>query len=333
MVNKMEHTAPSDVAVRLLRSYDRLLLQRDLEAVGRYQPAPQPGEYHNGEWVGVSLIAQGGQWNWAGSLLPSLETIRETEILCHTPYFKKILEEFECPKLSVRILSLPPGGKIGKHCDAGVGFHTGLLRLHIPIITHEDVQFFIGGQRMYWLPGELWYGDFSRVHFVENESPITRYHMVLDVGINDNLLKLFPEEFLLRRGRHNIKPFRQPLSLGLKELESFACSFSIPAEVMHMIAQNARVEEAARTRTHVSHAATQPPPARPGIGSARIIDGRLVLLVESRLICALEPIGDNHFQPMGMSQVALQFEKSDGLVRAVKLLFADQPIASFPVMS
>jgi len=79
-----------------------------------------------------------------------------------------------------------------------------LLRLHLPILTHPDVAFTIEGQRMNWKAGELWYGDFSRVHSVKNDSQIVRVHMVIDVQINDFVLSLFPEDFIARRRAEGI---------------------------------------------------------------------------------------------------------------------------------
>jgi hypothetical protein len=52
--------AASDlVAVRLPRTYDVKLLQRDLETLEEVQRAPQPGPYHKGEWIGIALYSMG----------------------------------------------------------------------------------------------------------------------------------------------------------------------------------------------------------------------------------------------------------------------------------
>ena len=150
------------VAVKLPRTYDVELLRQDLQTLRDVQGAPQPGPYHAGEWTGIALHSMGGK----DSVFPSaagMDRYQETDNLKRAPYFKYVLDDLKCPKEVVRILFLPPGGHIKDHFDFHTSFQFGLLRLHIPIVTHPDVVFLIAGQRMVWSPGELWFGDFSKV--------------------------------------------------------------------------------------------------------------------------------------------------------------------------
>ena len=48
-------------------------------------------------------------------------------------------------------------------------------------------------------PGEAWYCDFSRWHWVENRSPIARVHLVCELVVNDWLRQLFPTESVSER--------------------------------------------------------------------------------------------------------------------------------------
>src|SRR5205823_4883884 len=166
-------TNHTDAAVRLPRTYDVDLLLRGFRALSDVPTAPQPGPYHKGEWTGIALYSMGGKDSVFPSS-PGMDRYQETEQLRRAPYFKQILDELESPKEVVRILFLPPGGHIKDHFDFHTSFQFGLLRLHIPIVTHPDVAFIIDGQRMDWKAGELWYGDFSRVHSVKNDSQIVR---------------------------------------------------------------------------------------------------------------------------------------------------------------
>src|SRR5215467_15788635 len=130
--------AHDPVAVRLPLTYDVQLLQRDLEALQEVRRAAQPGPYHKGEWTGIALYSMGGKQ----SVFPSAagtDHYQETEELKRAPYMHQILSELECPKEVVRILFLPPGGHIKDHFDFHTSFQFGLLRLHIPIVTHPDV--------------------------------------------------------------------------------------------------------------------------------------------------------------------------------------------------
>ena len=225
--------ADTDITVRLPRTYSVDLLERDLQTLRGVPTAPQPGPYHKGEWTGIALYSMGGKDSVYPSA-PGMDRYQETESVRRTPYFKKILDDLECPKEVVRLLFLPPGGHIKDHFDFHTNFQFGLLRLHIPILTHPDVIFTIDGQRMNWKAGELWYGDFSRVHSVLNNSQIVRVHMVIDVQINDFVLGLFPADFVERRRAEGISMTHESIPASEAELRRFICDFRIPGELMPM---------------------------------------------------------------------------------------------------
>src|SRR6266550_7661021 len=226
-------TIQEPVAIRLPRTYDVDQLVHDLQILRDVKAAPQPGPYHQGEWKGIALHSTGGKDSVFPSA-PGLDDYRETESLLRTPYFKRILDDLKCPKEVVRILFLPPQGHIKDHFDFHTSFQFGLLRLHLPIVTHPDVVFIIDGKRMDWKAGELWYGDFSKIHSVKNDSQIVRVHMVIDVQINDFVLSLFPEDFVERRRAEGISITTEPLPASEAELRRFACDFRIPGEFMPM---------------------------------------------------------------------------------------------------
>ena len=73
----------------------------------------------------------------------------DTEVLEHTPYIEEILASFKF-KVGVARLLFLLRAKIGEHTDSGHGWHLGLARLHIPIVTHENVIMMIDGERCQW---------------------------------------------------------------------------------------------------------------------------------------------------------------------------------------
>ena len=291
------------VAVRLPRNYDVALLTRDLQTLRDVQTAPQPGPYHTGEWTGIALHSMGGK----DSVFPSaagMDHYQETESLKRTPYFKYVLDDLKCPKEVVRILFLPPGGHIKDHFDFHTSFQFGLLRLHIPIITHPDVIFMIGGQRVIWNAGELWYGDFSKVHSVKNDSQVVRVHMVIDVQINDFVLSLFPEDYIARRKAEGISVTREPMPASEAELRRFACDFRIPGEVMPMFVIGKPLATLARG----------------AVASVRLIDGKLAVLFDNQPAFRLERISSDTFGISGLpSGMTLQFRDESNVVREVVL--------------
>jgi len=292
-----------DVAVRLPRTYSVDLLERDLQVLREVPTAPQPGPYHKGEWTGVALYSMGGRDSVFPSA-PGMDHYQETENLRRTPYFKNILDDLECPKEVVRLLFLPPGGHIKDHFDFHTNFQFGLLRLHIPIRTHPDVAFVIDGQRMNWKAGELWYGDFSRVHSVLNNSQIVRVHMVIDVQINDFVLSLFPADFVERRWAEGISTTHAHIPACEAELRRFICDFRIPGELMPMFVIGKPLSSLARG----------------AVASVRLMDGELTILIDNEPAFRLERISNDGFSISGLPPgITLHFRQTSHVVREVAL--------------
>jgi aspartyl/asparaginyl beta-hydroxylase (cupin superfamily) len=67
------------------------------------------------------------------------------------------------------------------------------VRLHLPIVTHPDVEFFVNGTRMHLGPGEVWSLDTSYPHRVANNSTIWRVHLIVDLELNDQIRRLLPK--------------------------------------------------------------------------------------------------------------------------------------------
>ncbi len=298
----MSHT-PDPAAVRLPRDYDVEFLQRDLRTLQEVQRAPQPGPYHKGEWTGIALYSMGGKQSTFPSAAGT-DHYQETEELQRAPYLKQVLDDLKCPKEVVRILFLPPDGHIKDHFDFHTSFQFGLLRLHIPIVTHPDVVFVIDAQRMNWKPGELWYGDFSKVHSVKNNSSIVRVHMVIDVQINDFVLSLFPADFIARRRAEGISISTDPIPASETELRRFACDFRIPGEFMPMFV----IGKPLATLAKGANAAV------------RLIDGRLNVLIDNEPAFRLDRLSDDVFGISGLPPgMTLQLKRENQVVSDVVL--------------
>jgi len=290
-------------AIRLPRTYDVPNLVRDLQVLRDVKSAPQPGPYHQGEWTGIALYSMGGKQSTFPSAAGT-DQYRETPELQKTPYFNEILDDLKCPKEVVRILFLPPGGYIKDHFDFHTSFQFGLLRLHIPIITHPDVAFVIDGERVSWNAGELWYGDFSKVHSVKNDSSVVRVHMVIDVQINDFVLSLFPQDFIERRRAEGISITTDPLPASETELRRFACDFKIPGQFMPMFVIGKPLTALVRGAN----------------AAVRLLDGKLTVLIDNAPAFCLERLGDDVFGISGLPPgMTLQLKRENQVVREVIL--------------
>lgn len=70
----------------------------------------------------------------------------------------------------------------------------GQLRLHVPITTNPEVQFFLDAHRLDLKAGECWYLDFSLPHWIENRGATDRVHLVIDCELNGWLRDLLPPD-------------------------------------------------------------------------------------------------------------------------------------------
>lgn len=188
----MPFTVPD--RLRLPFHFDAARLQEDLARLAPDAWVPHFNKsYYEGDWSGVPLRSIGGM---EGRIYPDpsgRERYADTPLLGRCPAFRDALATFECPIGSARLLMLAAGANIREHTDYNLGFADGEVRLHIPIVTHPDVAFFLAGQRVVLQPGECWYLDFNLPHRVANPSATDRVHLVLDCEVNDWLRAVFAD--------------------------------------------------------------------------------------------------------------------------------------------
>ena len=180
------------VAFPLPRRFVVERLLHDLSILRRFPQTELAASYGRGRWGGVSLYGAHGA---AGSLACGNEPYWPTEALEACTYMQEVLASFDAPKRSVRVLSLAPGARVFEHYDPDSSLDRETVRLHVPIVTHPDVDFFIAGRRVQMRPGELWYGDFAFPHHLRNRSPVERVHLVMDLEITAPIRRLFPPRY------------------------------------------------------------------------------------------------------------------------------------------
>jgi Aspartyl/Asparaginyl beta-hydroxylase len=124
----------------------------------------------------LPLIAVNGQYNHdfanAGQMLPT-----PALILC--PYIRQVLARLNVQISRTRLMLLRPGAEVSRHYDAGYHWYRR-LRIHIPIFTHPDVIFGCAEMQLHMRAGEAWCFDHKNWHWVKNNSPYSRIHLVID---------------------------------------------------------------------------------------------------------------------------------------------------------
>jgi len=150
---------------------------------------------------------------------PGLAEYQDTSWLDDAPYIAEILAGIPAQLRSVRLMALGPGAKSWVHFDTKYGLAWGTARMHIPIVTQPEATLFIEGELHQWQPGTFWFGDFTRMHQVENTGTESRVHLVIDALPSRELLDLFPAEFSrpevlgqILFGRETVAPDRAELS-------------------------------------------------------------------------------------------------------------------------
>jgi hypothetical protein len=182
--------APPFKAARLPLNFDPAGLQADLATLGsREWIAHFNTEFFSGDWSGVALRSPTGTTPqiYADT---SHGNFTDTDILQQCEHLRAVVEEFQCPLRSVRLLLLSAGSIIREHRDYDLGYEVGEVRLHVPVITNPGVEFYLDNSRIIMGEGECWYLDLNRPHRVQNLGQTDRVHLVIDCQLNDWLRDL-----------------------------------------------------------------------------------------------------------------------------------------------
>ena len=176
---------------KLALNFDPKQLQADLEQIEPLEwVAHFNTGYYVGEWSGVALRSVGGL---STKLYPDPNSegeVEDTAILGRCPNIRCVLATFKCPVRSARLLKLGANATIKEHRDYDLGFAVGEIRMHVPIITNRDVEFYLAGMKVEMKEGECWYLDFNLPHSVKNNGATDRVHLVIDCVVNDWLREL-----------------------------------------------------------------------------------------------------------------------------------------------
>jgi hypothetical protein len=191
-----------DTTYRLPLRFDPDRLTQDLARIApdEWQPHFVNIHYEEG-WSGVALRSPGGG---ATDLAHGAKPYADTAVLGRCPYFQEVLAAFHCPLQRVRLLRLARGARILEHIDPESGQGQREVRIHVPIVTHADVEFYSNGRRVTMAPGETWFLDTSYPHRLHNRAPIDRVHLVIDCTVDDWVRSLFPPAFARSTKRERV---------------------------------------------------------------------------------------------------------------------------------
>lgn len=147
---------------------------------------------YQGDWSGIALRAVKGAHVQLYPDPAATEGYVDTEMMARCSYVPKVLETFKCELTTVRFLKLASGAFIRRHRDYALGLEDGEIRIHIPVLTNPQVEFFLDEKRLDMKEGEAWYLNVNFHHSVRNDGITDRIHLVVDCVVNDWLLSFFP---------------------------------------------------------------------------------------------------------------------------------------------
>ena len=122
---------------------------------------------------------------------PSCNEFENTPFLASSPYFQMVLAHFKCELEAARLMKLSKGSAIKEHRDHDLSFEDGVIRIHIPVITNPQVEFYLNNKQVVMEEGSCWYLRLSDPHRVTNFSEFDRVHLVIDMKVNHWLENIF----------------------------------------------------------------------------------------------------------------------------------------------
>ncbi|MGB0177410.1 MAG: aspartyl/asparaginyl beta-hydroxylase domain-containing protein [Owenweeksia sp.] len=156
--------------------YNVIPLRAPAHTVDTSLPMPPPADdYADGSWT---------EW-------------MDTPELKKSPYLMSVVETFsKHTKVTlVRALRLAPGNMVNEHNDPTLGLQIerSVIRLTIPVVSDENVEFFLNDTTVPMKPGECWYLRLTDKHKVLNRSSEDRVNITIDMIPNEWVVNMILE--------------------------------------------------------------------------------------------------------------------------------------------
>jgi quercetin dioxygenase-like cupin family protein len=179
--------------LRLPLTFDPGLLVRDLASLASVEWIDHfVKQNYDGNWSAIPLRGTAGARHPVMMIYsdPTATSFEDTPMLQGCAYFREVLDAFQCPLRAVRLMRLTPGSRIKEHTDLELSVEEGTARIHIPVVTNADVEFYLNRSRVVMEPGSVWYLRLSDPHSVHNKGDTERVHLVIDAVTNDWMMAM-----------------------------------------------------------------------------------------------------------------------------------------------
>jgi len=173
--------------LRLPLSFDPALLARDLDRLSNHTwTRHYVRQNYDGDWSVIPLRGPVGETHPVRMISadPAARSYVDTPFLEGCDYFRYVLDCFRCTLRAARLMRLGPGSRIKQHSDNVLSFEEGTVRVHIPVVTNDAVEFYLNDARVVLEAGSAWYLRLSDPHSVANRGSSDRIHLVVDAEVN-----------------------------------------------------------------------------------------------------------------------------------------------------
>jgi len=158
--------------IKLPFLYDVEQLQKEVAQFSDSMWIPHPLGFAGN--LSIPLISMNGEINDA-----MCGPMKVTPALQQSPYIKQVIAQLGNVCGRSRLMRLEPGAEVPRHSDLNYHWHKH-IRIHIPIFTDPQVDFWCADKKVNMAAGECWIFDTFKSHIVENKSQKTRIHLVID---------------------------------------------------------------------------------------------------------------------------------------------------------
>ena len=168
-------------------TFDVEQLQKEVLALDELQWVEHPDKFQGNS--SIPLVSVQGEINndFNGPM-------KGTQSLDNSPYIKQVISSFGEVVGRSRLMRLAPGCEVPIHSDTNYHWYKR-VRIHIPIITDENVLFYCGDKHVHMEAGQAWIFDSWKYHRVHNDGETLRVHLVIDIAGSSKFWKMVENSY------------------------------------------------------------------------------------------------------------------------------------------
>lgn len=168
-------------------AFDVKRLQKEVLSLDESEWVDHPDKFKGN--ASIPLISVNGEINndFNGPM-------QVTKSLHDLPYHKQVIASFGEIVGRSRLMRLAPNCEVPIHSDTNYHWYKR-VRIHIPIITDENVLFYCGDKHVNMQAGQAWIFDSWKYHRVHNAGNTLRVHLVIDIAGSSRFWKLVENSY------------------------------------------------------------------------------------------------------------------------------------------